>query len=132
MTRCHAVADVVEGCARHAGLEVGAQPFNAELTWRRWWRALAAGLGIQVGQVLVLVTALRVFFDADRLEVGGGSLGVRPPGLPERRPPDQAPHRRYTPIATSRTQSRPQSCSGRSRRTTSSGAPPLPASSSIA
>lgn len=44
---------------------------------RLWWRALAGCLGVQVGQALVLVTALRVFFDADgRRLVGipGGPL----------------------------------------------------------
>jgi hypothetical protein len=43
-----------------------------------WWRALAACLGIQVAQSLVLITALRVFFDpAGRAALGlsmGGSL----------------------------------------------------------
>jgi hypothetical protein len=43
-----------------------------------WWRALAACLGIQVAQSLVLVTALRVFFASDgRATLGlsaGGSL----------------------------------------------------------
>jgi hypothetical protein len=44
---------------------------------RLWWRALAAALGVQVGQALVLVVALRVFFDADRarvLGIGSGRL----------------------------------------------------------
>ena len=43
-----------------------------------WWRSLLACLGIQVGQSLVLVTALRVFFASDgRATLGlsaGGSL----------------------------------------------------------
>ena len=38
---------------------------------RLWWRALATALGVQVGQALVLVVALRVFFDADRARVLG-------------------------------------------------------------
>jgi hypothetical protein len=42
---------------------------------RLWWRALAAALGIQVGQALVLVVALRVFFDADRAQVLGIGTG---------------------------------------------------------
>jgi hypothetical protein len=42
---------------------------------RLWWRALAAALGVQVGQALVLVTALRVFFDADRAQVLGIGTG---------------------------------------------------------
>jgi hypothetical protein len=43
-----------------------------------WWRAFAGCLGVQVGQALTLVTALRVFFAADRPSVlglgGGGQL----------------------------------------------------------
>lgn len=39
-----------------------------------WWRAFTACLGVQVGQSLVLVTAVRVFFDAD----GRQSLGLTP------------------------------------------------------
>jgi hypothetical protein len=42
-----------------------------------WWRATAACLGVQVGQSLALITALRVFFQADRatvLGLGGGRL----------------------------------------------------------
>jgi len=42
-----------------------------------WWRALAACLGVQIGQSLALITALRVFFQADRAQVvglGGGRL----------------------------------------------------------
>jgi hypothetical protein len=42
-----------------------------------WWRATAACLGVQVGQSLALITALRVFFQADRAQVvglGGGRL----------------------------------------------------------
>jgi hypothetical protein len=42
---------------------------------RLWWRALAAALGVQVGQALVLVVALRVFFDADRARVLGIGTG---------------------------------------------------------
>ena len=42
---------------------------------RLWWRALAACLGVQVGQALVLVVALRVFFDADRAQVLGIGTG---------------------------------------------------------
>jgi hypothetical protein len=42
---------------------------------RLWWRALAAALGVQVGQALVLVVALRVFFDADRAQVLGIGTG---------------------------------------------------------
>lgn len=42
---------------------------------RLWWRALAAALGVQVGQALVLVVALRVFFDADRAQVLGIGSG---------------------------------------------------------
>jgi hypothetical protein len=42
---------------------------------RLWWRALAAGLGVQVAQSLVLVAALRVFFDADRAQVLGIGTG---------------------------------------------------------
>ncbi len=42
---------------------------------RLWWRALAACLGVQVAQALVLVTALRVFFDADRAQVLGIGRG---------------------------------------------------------
>jgi hypothetical protein len=44
---------------------------------RLWWRALGACLGVQVAQALVLVAALRVFFDADRarvLGIGSGRL----------------------------------------------------------
>jgi hypothetical protein len=36
-----------------------------------WWRAMAACLGVQVGQALTLVTALRVFFASDRASVLG-------------------------------------------------------------
>jgi hypothetical protein len=42
---------------------------------RLWWRALAAALGVQVGQALVLVVALRVFFDSDRARVLGIGTG---------------------------------------------------------
>jgi hypothetical protein len=42
---------------------------------RLWWRALGAALGVQVGQALVLVVALRVFFDADRAQVLGIGTG---------------------------------------------------------
>jgi hypothetical protein len=42
---------------------------------RLWWRALAACLGVQVAQSLVLVAALRVFFDADRAQVLGIGTG---------------------------------------------------------
>jgi hypothetical protein len=42
---------------------------------RLWWRALGACLGVQVGQSLVLVVALRVFFDADRAQVLGIGTG---------------------------------------------------------
>jgi hypothetical protein len=38
---------------------------------RGWWRALAACLGVQVGQAFLLVTALRTFFAADRASVFG-------------------------------------------------------------
>ncbi len=44
---------------------------------RLWWRAMAACLGVQVAQALVLVTTVRVFFEADRpgvLPLGGGHL----------------------------------------------------------
>ncbi len=40
-----------------------------------WWRAFAACLGVQVGQALTLVTALRVFFGADRAAVLGLGTG---------------------------------------------------------
>lgn len=36
-----------------------------------WWRAFAACLGVQVGQALALVAALRVFFGTDRASVLG-------------------------------------------------------------
>ncbi len=39
-----------------------------------WWRAFTGCLAVQVGQSLVLVTAIRVFFDAD----GRTSLGLAP------------------------------------------------------
>jgi hypothetical protein len=42
---------------------------------RLWWRALAACLGVQIAQSLVLVAALRVFFDADRAQVLGIGAG---------------------------------------------------------
>jgi len=42
---------------------------------RLWWRALAACLGVQIAQSLVLVAALRVFFDADRAQVLGIGTG---------------------------------------------------------
>ncbi len=38
---------------------------------RGWWRAFAACLGVQVGQTLLLVSALRTFFAADRASVLG-------------------------------------------------------------
>ena len=44
---------------------------------RLWWRAMAACLGVQLGQALALVMAVRVFLEADRREVlplGGGHL----------------------------------------------------------
>jgi hypothetical protein len=44
---------------------------------RLWWRAMIGCLGVQVGQALVLITAVRVFFDADgrrSLGLPGGSL----------------------------------------------------------
>lgn len=44
---------------------------------RMWWRALVGCLGVQVAQSLVLVTAIRVFFDTDgqrALGLPGGSL----------------------------------------------------------
>ncbi len=44
---------------------------------RLWWRAMAACLGVQVAQALVLVMAVRVFLEADRpgvLPLGGGHL----------------------------------------------------------
>lgn len=46
-----------------------------------WWRGLAAALGIQVAQSLVLITALRIFFGADGrstlgLSVGGGLIDL--------------------------------------------------------
>lgn len=40
-----------------------------------WWRAFAACLGVQVAQSLVLVTALRVFFDSDGRSTLGLSAG---------------------------------------------------------
>jgi hypothetical protein len=40
-----------------------------------WWRSLLACLGIQIGQSLVLVTALRVFFDSGGRETLGLSAG---------------------------------------------------------
>ncbi len=43
---------------------------------RLWWRALVGCLAVQVGQALVLITAVRVFFDAD----GRRSMGL--PGGP--------------------------------------------------
>lgn len=43
---------------------------------RLWWRAIFGCLGVQVGQALVLITAVRVFFDAD----GRRSMGL--PGGP--------------------------------------------------
>ena len=39
-----------------------------------WWRAFTGCLAVQVGQSLVLVTAIRVFFDAD----GRTNLGLTP------------------------------------------------------
>lgn len=39
---------------------------------RLWWRGMAAVLGIQVAQALVLATSVRVFFTAD----GRGALGL--------------------------------------------------------
>lgn len=42
---------------------------------RLWWRAFAACLGVQVAQSLVLVTALRVFFDSDGRSTLGLSAG---------------------------------------------------------
>jgi len=42
---------------------------------RLWWRALGACLGVQIAQSLVLVAALRVFFDADRAQVLGIGSG---------------------------------------------------------
>src|SRR6266545_604501 len=53
-----------------------ALPQTEELA-RWWWRATAACLGVQVGQSLALVTALRVFFQADRATV----LGLGPARL---------------------------------------------------
>jgi hypothetical protein len=44
---------------------------------RLWWRAMIGCLAVQIGQALILVTAVRVFFDADgRRAVGlpGGPL----------------------------------------------------------
>ena len=44
---------------------------------RLWWRAMVACLGVQLGQALALVMAVRVFFEADRRDVlplGGGHL----------------------------------------------------------
>ena len=44
---------------------------------RLWWRAMVGCLAVQVGQALVLVTAVRVFFDADgrrSLDLPGGPL----------------------------------------------------------
>ena len=38
---------------------------------RLWWRAVAACLGVQAAQALLLVTAVRVFFQADRASVLG-------------------------------------------------------------
>ena len=43
---------------------------------RLWWRAFAACLGVQVGQSLLLTSAVRIFFDAD----GRRSLGLAPGG----------------------------------------------------
>lgn len=43
---------------------------------RLWWRAMIGCLAVQVGQSLILVTAVRVFFDAD----GSRALGL--PGGP--------------------------------------------------
>lgn len=43
---------------------------------RLWWRAMIGCLAVQVGQALILVTAVRVFFDAD----GRRALGL--PGGP--------------------------------------------------
>jgi|SRR5579884_3447776 len=40
-----------------------------------WWRAVLACLAIQVGQSLVLVTALRVFFDSDHHALGFSLTG---------------------------------------------------------
>lgn len=45
-------------------LAAGALP-QTEGAARLWWRALVGCLGVQVGQALVLITAVRVFFDAD-------------------------------------------------------------------
>ncbi len=53
-----------------------ALPQTEELA-RWWWRAVTACLGVQVAQSLALVTALRVFFQADRaavLGLGGARL----------------------------------------------------------
>ena len=36
---------------------------------RLWWRAMVACLGVQLGQALALVMAVRVFFEADRRDV---------------------------------------------------------------
>jgi hypothetical protein len=44
---------------------------------RLWWRAFAACLGTQVAQALVLVVAVRVFFDTD----GRAALGFNAGGL---------------------------------------------------
>jgi hypothetical protein len=38
---------------------------------RGWWRGMAACLGVQVGQSLLLISAVRVFFAADRPSVFG-------------------------------------------------------------
>ncbi len=43
---------------------------------RLWWRAFAACLSVQVGQSLLLTSAMRIFFDAD----GRRSLGLAPGG----------------------------------------------------
>lgn len=42
---------------------------------RTWWRGLAACLGIQVAQSVVLVTALRIFFASDSRAILGLSVG---------------------------------------------------------
>jgi len=72
IARAALVAILVAGAP--LALALHALPHTEGLA-RLWWRALAAALGVQVGQALVLVVALRVFFDADRAKVLGIGTG---------------------------------------------------------
>jgi len=72
VARAALVAILVAGAP--LALALHALPHTEGLA-RLWWRALGAALGVQVGQALVLVVALRVFFDADRARVLGIGTG---------------------------------------------------------